>query len=133
MLSWTGSFGTYVKVLGDIDLLSAPALRDYLDGLADRGCRDLIIDLGQHPLFGSEAIETLLAIWRRLIPEGELRLVTPSVTVRKILEATELSRVFPVHRSLGDAIVSLKRAGLPRRAGAVWGAGRAAGPTPQGG
>jgi anti-anti-sigma factor len=113
VLSWTGSFGTYVKVLGDIDLCSASAFRDYLDGLADRGCRDLVIDLGEHPLFGSEVLGVLTSITRRLAPAGQLRLVTPSVTVRKVLDATGMSDAFPVHLSLGDAIVSLKRASLP--------------------
>lgn len=115
VLSWTGSFGTYVKVLGDIDLCTAPALRDYLDRLTDRGCRDLVIDLGEHPLFGSEVLGVLISITRRLSPDGQLRLVTPSAAVRKVLDATGLGSAFAVFPSLGEAIVSLKQASLAGR------------------
>jgi anti-anti-sigma factor len=108
VLSWSGSFGSYVKVVGDIDVCSAPGLRAYLAEVAGAVSSELIVGLGARPVFGSDALRVLIATRRRLPPHGHIRLVTTSSLVPKVLGATQLSGLFPVHRTLREAIASIK-------------------------
>lgn len=73
------------------------------------GVRDVVVDLENLRLVDSAGLESLL--WLRdetTTHGGQLRLVRPDSTIRKILEATRLERRFEIHESIESAARSLR-------------------------
>ena len=82
--------------------------RSCLDRFA-AGIRDVVLDMEHLTFVDSAGLETLL--W--IIDEGserggQLRLVKPDPTVRKILEISRLERRFNIHESIESAAKSLR-------------------------
>jgi anti-sigma B factor antagonist len=94
-----------VTVAGDVDLHSAPELRDRLMSLADAGGRHIVVDLSDATFLDSMALGVLLAVDRRLKGDGgSLDLVVPTPDIRRIFEITMLDRVFDLHETCADAL-----------------------------
>jgi anti-sigma B factor antagonist len=84
-----------VQVAGEIDLSTAPRLRDALVALAEDGIYDIEIDLSRTTFIDSTAVAVLVAALRRCQHGGgRLALVNPSPIARKLLHTTRLSRLF---------------------------------------
>jgi anti-sigma B factor antagonist len=96
---------TVVEVGGEIDVASAPALRECLNQTIDAGRRRLVVDLRQVSFLDSEGLGVLVGVYRRLRGhDGSIRLVCADGLVVRILRLTGLDRVFPLHASLTDAL-----------------------------
>ena len=98
--------GATVLVLrGDLDLVSAPQLRDALVEVIGDGAR-VVIDMEALDFLDSAGLGILVGGLKRARTHGgELELVCSSSAVLKPIEITGLDRVFTIHRS---------RDGLPR-------------------
>ena len=102
-----------VTVGGDVDLHSAPLLRDQLTSLLDEGARAIVLDLSDATFLDSMALGVILAAKKRLTAEqGNLEVVVPTPEIRRIFEITMLDRVLDLHenqagalRASGDAAV----------------------------
>ena len=93
-----------VTVGGDVDLHSAPLLRDELASLADADVRDIVLDLSEATFLDSMALGVILAAKKRLGEEdGHLELVVPTPEIRRIFEITMLDRIFDLHESQEEA------------------------------
>jgi anti-sigma B factor antagonist len=87
-----------VSVGGDVDLYSAPALRDRLGQLAAEGVPRVVVDLSKAGFLDSMALGVLLSSKKRLVAAGaDLVLVVPTPELRRIFEITMLDRVFALH------------------------------------
>jgi anti-sigma B factor antagonist len=98
---------TVVEAGGEIDLNSAPQLRDCLNQTIHAGSRRLVVDLRQVSFIDSEGLGVLLGAKRRLRghgPDGSLQLVCADGLVLRILRISGLDGVFPVHATLADAL-----------------------------
>jgi anti-sigma B factor antagonist len=98
---------TMVEVCGEIDVASAPELRDCLHQTIDAGSRELVVDLRQVDFMDSEGLGVLVGAKRRLRgqdQDGSLQLVCAEGLVLWVLRITGLDRVFPVHATLADAL-----------------------------
>jgi anti-sigma B factor antagonist len=86
-----------VRVSGEIDLHTAPTLRDAaLTALHQHG-PILRLDLSDVPFMDSTGLEVLLATRRRAELEGgSLTLLGPSSAVRRVIEVTGLDKVFTI-------------------------------------
>ena len=86
-----------LTVAGEIDLHTAPALREAaLEAVRHNGTT-LRLDLGDVTFMDSTGIEVLLATRRRAELEGgSMTLVRPTAAVRRILEVTGLSQLFTI-------------------------------------
>jgi anti-anti-sigma factor len=94
-----------VIVAGDVDLHSAPELRDRLMSLADAGTHHVVVDLSDATFLDSMALGVLLAVDRRLTDDGgSLDLVVSTPDIRRIFEITMLDRVFDLHETCADAL-----------------------------
>jgi anti-sigma B factor antagonist len=101
---------TVVEVGGEIDLASAPELRDCLNHTIDAGSRQLVVDLRQVDFIDSEGLGVLVGARRRLLQDrhhdGGIQLVCANGLVLRVLRISGLDRVFPLHATLTDALGS---------------------------
>jgi anti-sigma B factor antagonist len=99
---------------GDVDLHSAPELREVLQGAIAEGARMLIVDLSGTTVIDSTSLGVLLGALKRLREreDGQIRLVVARPEVRRILEITMLDRIFAVYETQDEALADrLERAG----------------------
>lgn len=94
-----------VTVVGDIDLYSAPQLRELLYSLLDGHPHDIVIDLAGVPFMDSMALGVLLgALKRARLAGGNVRLAGPNAMATKVLRITGLIKSFSVHPDVADAL-----------------------------
>jgi anti-sigma B factor antagonist len=96
-----------VEVAGEIDVASAPELRDCLYQTIDAGSRQLVIDLRRISFIDSVGLGVLVGAQRRLRRDGHdggVHLVVAEGLVLRVLRVTGLDRVFPLHATLTDAL-----------------------------
>ena len=89
---------TVVEVAGEIDVASAPELRDCLHQTIDAGSRQLVIVLRRTSFIDSVGLGVLVGAQRRLRRlghDGGVHLVVAEGLVLRVLRATGLDRVFP--------------------------------------
>lgn len=90
-----------VTVGGEIDLYTAPQLRDELVGSLEEGTRRLLVDMSGTEFCDSTGISVLLAGMKRAREkDGDLEIVAPRPAVMKVLEVTGLHEVFTIHSDL---------------------------------
>ncbi len=95
---------TVLAVSGEVDMVSAPALRDALvSELADG--RTLVVDMAGVTFLGSAGLAVLVEA-ARLAPQrnAALKVVATARAVKRPLEATGLEEVFSVHESVDAAL-----------------------------
>jgi anti-sigma B factor antagonist len=85
-------------VRGEVDLATAPDLREKLLSLADEGARVVVVDLSGVSFMDSSALGALVSAMTRFRANGGgLRLVVTAPHISKVLEITGLSDVFPIY------------------------------------
>jgi len=88
---------TLVAVSGEVDVYTAPRLRDCLYDLIGDGKMQLVIDFGDMDFIDSTGLGVLVGALKRLRQAGgDLALRSPSRATYKILEITGLTKVFTV-------------------------------------
>ena len=91
-----------VKIAGELDMATAPRLRDELLRLADEGVRLLTVDLSDMSFVDAAGIGVLARCLRRQrAGGGDLVLRSPRPTTTKVLALTGLDRAFAVEDKAG--------------------------------
>ncbi len=86
-----------VRMVGDLDAVSAPGLRSCLAGLLDGGASDLEVELASVPFCDSTGLGVLVGVHRRLLElGGHLAVLHPRPAVRHLLEISGLDRILDV-------------------------------------
>jgi anti-sigma B factor antagonist len=90
-----------VRVVGEIDVATAPELRDALHRLLDHGAHAIVIDLSGVNFLDSSGLGVLLGVHKRLLEQGDapLRLTQAPAAVVRVLEITGLDRTFTLERT----------------------------------
>ena len=84
-----------LHVGGEIDMATAPQLRDALADLVDSGARSITLDLGAVGFVDSSGLGVLVGALRRQDQSGgRLRIESPQDSVRKVFEITGLGPMF---------------------------------------
>jgi anti-sigma B factor antagonist len=93
-----GDGGTVtVTVEGEVDVATAPALRDELYRLIDRGTKRIVVDLGGMEFIDSTGLGVFVgALKRSREGGGELELRSLRPPARKIFDITGLSTAFNI-------------------------------------
>ncbi|HEX5494420.1 MAG TPA: STAS domain-containing protein [Mycobacteriales bacterium] len=95
---------TVLEVAGEVDVYTAPTLRDRITDLLDGGHRRLVVNLTTVEFIDSTGLGVLVgALNRARELGGRLDLVCPQERVLKLLRITGLDDVFSVYRSVGEA------------------------------
>jgi anti-sigma B factor antagonist len=97
-----------VTLAGEVDLYTAPELKQELHRLVGEGARRFVIDMSETTFVDSTTLGVLLSVLKRVRPEaGAVVLVCPDANVRRIFEITLLDRVFPIVDTREEAFVAL--------------------------
>ena len=86
-----------VSLEGEVDLYTAPELKQELHRLVGEGAKRIVIDMTQTTFIDSTTLGVLLSVVKRVRPEGgAVALVCPDRNVKRIFEITLLDRVFTI-------------------------------------
>jgi anti-sigma B factor antagonist len=94
-----------IHMPAEIDVANASRVAAELDTAVHPGVKALVIDMTLTTFCDSLGVKVITRTWRRAETEGvDLRLVTRSPQVVRILSVTGLDAALPVYRRLEDAL-----------------------------
>ncbi len=95
---------TIVSVSGEIDVYTAPTLRDQITELVGQGRHHLIIDMGGVEFLDSTGLGVLVGGLKKVRANGgSLRLICHQDRLLKIFRITGLAKVFVIFASTEEA------------------------------
>jgi anti-anti-sigma factor len=94
-----------VTLTGEVDLHTAPALEQALEGVVALGGTAVAVDLAEVTFIDSTTLEVLLRYHERL--GGGLMIVTDDRRVLRTFQITGLDRVITIERRLADAVATM--------------------------
>jgi anti-sigma B factor antagonist len=98
---------TVVAVGGEIDVYSAPKLRERLISLVDAGSYHLIVDMEAVEFLDSTGLGVLVGGLKRVRShDGWIDLVCTQSRILRIFRITGLSKVFSIYDSVADALAA---------------------------
>jgi anti-sigma B factor antagonist len=93
-----------VAVDGEIDVYTAPKLREKLIELVSEGSYDVVVNLEGVDFLDSTGLGVLVGALKRVkAHEGSLSLVCTQDKILKIFKITGLTKVFPIYSSVEEA------------------------------
>jgi anti-sigma B factor antagonist len=105
-VSKTGSLSV-VDVRGEIDVYTAPKLREKLIELVSEGSYNVVVNLEGVDFLDSTGLGVLVGALKRVkAHDGTLALVCTQEKILKIFKITGLTKVFPIHDSVDSAVAS---------------------------
>ena len=103
-----GSGVARVAVMGEVDLSTAPELKQALAEVIDNGAHAVLVDLSEATFIDSTTLGVLMGAVKRLRPAGgELAIVCRDPNIRRIFEITLLDRIFNIFDSADEGIAHL--------------------------
>jgi anti-sigma B factor antagonist len=96
-----------VEVRGDVELNSAPQLREELHRVCS-GSACVVVDLSGVSFIDSTGLGVLIGGLKRARENGSLSLVCPQSRVRRIFEITGLMQVFTFYNAIEEAVAACK-------------------------
>jgi anti-sigma B factor antagonist len=98
---------TVVEVSGEIDVYTAPKLREQIAELVDAGRHDIVVDMRRVEFLDSTGLGVLVGGLKRIRQhDGSMRLVCTQERILKIFRITGLTKVFPIHESVATAVAA---------------------------
>jgi anti-sigma B factor antagonist len=95
-----------VRCVGEIDMATAPALRERISRLQIDGPPHLVVDLSEVTFIDSLGLGALIGAHKRArVLRGSL-IIVPGAAARRVLAATALDRVFDLRESLDEALTA---------------------------
>ncbi|MGL5809217.1 MAG: STAS domain-containing protein, partial [Nocardioides sp.] len=96
-----------IDVSGEIDVYTAPKLRDAISELVRAGVYDIVVDLEGVEFLDSTGLGVLVGGLKKVrAHDGGLSLVCTQERLLKIFQITGLSKVFVIHSAAEEAIES---------------------------
>lgn len=94
-----------IEVGGEIDVYTAPKLRETIVSAVDKGQTRLIVDVEKVDFLDSTGLGVLVGSLKRVRAEGgSLDIVCTHERILKIFDITGLDKVFGIHTSIDAAI-----------------------------
>ena len=101
-----------VDVEGEIDVYTAPRLRELLIDLAGKNSYQLVINMDKVGFLDSTGLGVLVGSLKRVRShDGSLDLVCTQERILKIFRITGLTKVFGIHQTVEQAIAAKKGTG----------------------
>jgi anti-sigma B factor antagonist len=96
---------TIIEVGGEIDVYTAPKLRDKITELVGNGEYNLVIDMEKVDFLDSTGLGVLVGGLKKVrAHDGSMRLICNQERLLKIFRITGLAKVFAIHGSQADAL-----------------------------
>ncbi|HEX7355833.1 MAG TPA: anti-sigma factor antagonist [Mycobacteriales bacterium] len=96
---------TVIDVGGEIDVYTAPKLREKIIDVVAAGSYHLVVDMEKVEFLDSTGLGVLVGALKRVrAHDGSLALVCTQDRILKIFKITGLTKVFPIHNSVADAL-----------------------------
>jgi len=89
-----------IKLNGEIDVYTAPRLKEEIVALIDSGCSNVIVDLEKVAFIDSSGLGVLAGTTKRA---GAVRIVCTRENILKIFRITGLDKVFPIFSDASEA------------------------------
>lgn len=97
-----------VSVGGEVDIFTAPRLKQCLVELLDSGVRNVAVDLSEVTFIDSTALGVLIGGVRRVHSvDGTMTFVVVTRPVQRVLGVTGLDRIFSIHATRAEALKAL--------------------------
>lgn len=102
-----------LEVHGPVSSLTDDSVLKEMDGilvhLRQGTARDVVVDFGQSPYFGSAMLETLRRVWNDVQQHGGRMVVCNLSTVgTEILQVSKFDQLWPITATRTDAVQKLK-------------------------
>jgi anti-sigma B factor antagonist len=99
-----------IDAQGEIDIYTAPRLRELLIDLVSKGSYQLVVNLEKVGFLDSTGLGVLAGALRRVrAHDGSLDLVCTQQRIRKILTITGLTEVFGIYETVDQALAAKGR------------------------
>lgn len=93
-----------ITLRGEVDVYTAPRLKEQLVELIEGGCANIVVDLEGVSFIDSSGLGVLVSALRRTRErDGAVRIVCTRENILKILRITGLDKVFPVFTDIAEA------------------------------
>ena len=105
----TGTVGdaSLLSLRGEIDVYTAPRLRQAIIDLVEGGATRIVVDMEMVDFLDSTGLGVLVGGLKRVrVKDGSLSIVTTQDKILKIFDITGLSRVFDIHPSVDAAVAA---------------------------
>jgi anti-sigma B factor antagonist len=94
-----------LSLSGEIDVYTAPRMRQAIVDLVDAGSVNIVIDMEKVDFLDSTGLGVLVEGLKRIRTRGgSLSLVVTQDKIVKIFDITGLNKAFPIHGSLEEAL-----------------------------
>ncbi len=94
-----------LAVGGEVDVATAPRLREKLIELVNDGHHQIVVDLSAVEFLDSTGLGVLVGALKRVrTHDGDLALVCTESRVLKVFEITGLTKVFAMYASVDEAV-----------------------------
>jgi anti-sigma B factor antagonist len=93
-----------VRLEGEIDVYTAPRLKEELVSVVESGCPNVIVDMEKVGFIDSSGLGVLVSALRRARErDGVVRIVCTRENILKIFRITGLDKVFPIYAEMSEA------------------------------
>jgi len=97
-----------IELEGEVDVYTAPQLKQQMLTLLDGGSAQMIVDLTKVEYLDSTALGVLIGGLKRMRErDGNLALICPNQRVRRVFEITGLDKIFSIFNSEAEAQTEL--------------------------
>jgi len=94
-----------IELEGEVDVYTAPQLKQQMIGLLEGGATELVVDLTKVEYLDSTALGVLIGGLKRLRErDGNMVLVCPSPRIRRVFEITGLDKIFDIFNTQPEAM-----------------------------
>lgn len=98
-----------VRVVGEVDLSTAPDLKEALTEVIEGGGLGVLVDLSQVTFIDSTTLGVLMGAVKRLRPRGgEVAIACQDPNIRRIFEITLLDRIFAIFDTPEEGVAHLR-------------------------
>jgi anti-sigma B factor antagonist len=97
-----------ITIQGQLDVYTAPQLRQTLADLLNRDVSTVILDVSPVEYVDSTALGVLIGAVRRVSERsGSLKLVCNNERIRRIFQITGLAKIFEIYTTVPDALATI--------------------------
>ena len=103
-----------MRVSGEIDMATAPKLRQHVQNVTARGPDGLVLDLDRVDFIDSTGLGVMVGAAKRMrMSDGALRIVCSQSHLVELFELTRLNEVFDLFETLDDALADVPSGEAP--------------------